>query len=30
MDFDRAIAMDVAPLAVIYVGKAVLSNISYA
>ena len=30
LDFDRAIAMDVAPLAVIYVGKAVLSNISYA
>ena len=30
LDFDRSIAMDVAPLAVIYVGKAVLSNISYA
>ena len=30
LDFDKSVALDVAPLAVIFVGKAVLSNISYA
>jgi hypothetical protein len=30
LEFDRSLALDVAPLAVIFVGKAVLSNISYA
>jgi hypothetical protein len=30
LDFDRGLALDVAPLAVVYVGKMVLSNISYA
>lgn len=30
LEFDRSVALDVAPLAVVYVGKVVLSNISYA
>jgi hypothetical protein len=30
LEFDKSIAMDVIPLAMVYVGKAVLSNISYA
>jgi hypothetical protein len=30
LEFNRSIALDVAPLAVVYVGKVVLSNISYA